>query len=37
MSASDRPPRRVDAQSQNESWTAPAMQTPPTSQMSPGA
>ena len=37
MSASDRPPRRADAQSQNESCTAPARQTPPTSHISPGA
>ena len=37
MSASDRPPRLVEAQSQNESCTAPARQTPATSQMSPGA
>ena len=37
MSARERPFRRTDAQSQNESWTAPARQTPPTSQIRPGA
>ena len=37
MSASDRPPRRVDAHSQKKSCTAPAMQTPATSHISPGA
>ena len=36
MSASERPPRRVDAHSQNESWTAPARHTPKTSHSSPG-
>ena len=37
MSASEAPPRRVDAQRMIMSWTAPARHTPPTSQMSPGA
>jgi hypothetical protein len=37
MSASERPPRRVEAQSQNESCTAPARHTPPTSHINPGA
>ena len=32
-----RPPRRVEAQRMMKSWTAPARQTPQTSQMSPGA
>ena len=37
MSASDRPPRRADAQSEMKSWTAPARQQPETIQMKPGA
>ena len=37
ISASDLPPRRVDAQSAIMSWTAPARQTPATSQSRPGA
>src|SRR5258708_1085192 len=37
MSASAAPPRRVDAHRMIMSWTAPARQTPPTSQMRPGA
>ena len=37
MSASDRPPRRTEAQSEMKSWTAPAMQTPPTIHSRPGA
>ena len=37
ISASERPPRRVEAQRTMKSWTAPARQTPQTSQMSPGA
>ena len=37
MSASDRPPRLIDAHSVMKSWTAPARHTPATSQMSPGA
>jgi hypothetical protein len=37
MSGSDLPPRRVDAHNTIESWTAPAMQHPATSQMKPGA
>ena len=36
-SASDLPPRRVEAHSTIASWTAPARQTPATSQMKPGA
>ena len=36
MSPSDRPPRRVEAHSQNESCTAPARQTPAISQIRPG-
>ncbi len=35
--ASERPPRRVEAQSTMKSWTAPARQTPQTSQIRPGA
>jgi hypothetical protein len=35
--ASDRPPRRVEAHKMMKSWTAPARQTPATSQMRPGA
>jgi hypothetical protein len=37
ISASERPPRRVEAHRMMKSWTAPARQTPATSQMSPGA
>jgi hypothetical protein len=37
ISASERPPRRVDAHKQMKSCTAPARQTPATSQMKPGA
>ncbi len=37
ISASDLPSRRVEAQRIMTSWTAPARQTPATSQMSPGA
>jgi hypothetical protein len=37
MSARDRPPRRVEAQSDTKSWTAPARQQPATIQMNPGA
>ncbi len=37
MSASDAPPRRVDAHSVMKSCTAPARQTPTTIQISPGA
>ena len=37
ISASDRPPRRVEAQSTIESCTAPARQQPASSQMKPGA
>ena len=37
ISANERPPRRVEAQRMMKSWTAPARQTPTTSQMSPGA
>ena len=37
MSASDRPPRRADPQSEMKSWTAPARQHPATIQMKPGA
>jgi len=36
MSESERPPRRTEAQSQKESCTAPARQTPPTSQNQSG-
>ncbi len=36
-SAMDMAPRRVEAHSTIESWTAPARQTPATSQISPGA
>ena len=37
MSASDRPPRRVEAQRISMSCTAPARHTPVSSQMRPGA
>ena len=37
ISASDLPPRRVEAHRIIESWTAPARHTPATSQMKPGA
>jgi hypothetical protein len=37
ISASDPPPRRVEAHRTMKSWTAPARQTPATSQISPGA
>ena len=37
ISASEAPPRRVEAHRMIKSWTAPARQTPATSQMSPGA
>ena len=37
ISASERPPRRVDAHRMTKSCTAPARQTPTTSQISPGA
>ena len=37
ISASDRPPRRVDAQRAIMSWTAPARQQPARSHMNPGA
>ena len=37
ISASDPPPRRVDAHRMMKSWTAPARQTPATSQIKPGA
>jgi hypothetical protein len=37
MSDSERPPRRVEAQSETKSCTAPARQQPETIQMKPGA